>query len=89
MANVSKTTNILEAAGFRGPVEGPVTGDVTGEVTGQVILPKSTVAELPSAADNTDALRSCSNGNAGAACLVYSDGTNWKVVALGATASAT
>lgn len=30
----------------------------------------------------------CTNGNAGAKCLAVSDGSNWKVVALGATISA-
>lgn len=52
-------------------------------------LPTYTVAQLPAAAANAGNLVRCSNGSAGAACLVFSDGTNWKVVAIGATASAT
>lgn len=48
-----------------------------------------TVATLPAAASNVGRTLYCSNGSAGSPCLVTSDGTNWKVVALGLTASAT
>lgn len=50
-----------------------------------------TVAQLASApmlpATNTGKLVACSNGNAGQPCLAYSNGTAWKVIALGATAA--
>ena len=52
-------------------------------------LPTYTVATLPSASRNPRAMAYCSNGNAGAACVVVSNGSAWKVVALGSTASAT
>lgn len=49
-----------------------------------------TVASLPSAATaGAGAMLYCSNGDAGAPCLVVSDGATWRRVALGATASAT
>lgn len=55
-----------------------------------VLLTGVAVAGLPSAATaGAGAVMYCTNGNAGAKCLVVSDGTNFKVVALGATASAT
>lgn len=54
-----------------------------------VHLPTYAVAGLPSAStEGAGAAVYCSNGNAGAKCLAVSDGTNWKVVALGATVSA-
>jgi len=54
-----------------------------------VHLPTYDVAGLPSAAtEGAGAAVYCSNGNAGAKCLAVSDGSNWKVVALGATVSA-
>jgi len=46
-----------------------------------------TVAELPAAASNVGRVVYCSNGSAGSPCAVISDGTNWKVVAIGATAA--
>jgi len=54
-------------------------------------LPRKTVADLaidfptPQAGD----IVNLSNGNAGAACLAVYNGSAWKVIALGATASAT
>lgn len=48
-----------------------------------------TVATLPDAAACKNCIAYCSNGSAGSPCLVFSNGTNWKVVALGATAAAT
>lgn len=57
---------------------------------GKVVSGSYTVAQLPAAsAANAGEIRYCSNGAAGQPCLVYSNGTAWKVVALGATASAT
>jgi hypothetical protein len=54
-------------------------------------LPRKTVADLatdfpsPQAGD----IVNLSNGDGGDPCLAVYDGTNWKVIALGATASAT
>lgn len=48
-----------------------------------------TVATVPPAASYKGRLINVSNGAAGANCLAWSDGTNWKVIALGATISAT
>lgn len=45
------------------------------------------LADLPSAVANPYAVVYCLNGNAGAACVAVSNGTAWKVVALGATVS--
>jgi hypothetical protein len=39
------------------------------------------------AAAHQDKIVVCSNGNAGAKCLAYSDGTNWKIITLGANIS--
>lgn len=51
-------------------------------------LPTFAVAGLPSAAANSGRVVRCSNGNAGQPCLAFSDGTNWKVIAQGATVAA-
>lgn len=51
-------------------------------------LQSFTVANVPSAADWKQRLIWVTNGNAGAACVGASDGTNWKVIALGATIAA-
>lgn len=53
-------------------------------------LISQTVAQLNAnypASSWANGLVVCSNGNAGARCLALSDGTNWKVIALGATIS--
>jgi subtilisin family serine protease len=47
-----------------------------------------TVATLPAAAANVGRVVYVTNGKAGAACAAISDGTNWKVVDIGATAAA-
>ena len=47
-----------------------------------------TVANVPAAADWKFRMIWVTNGNAGAACVAVSDGTNWKVIALGATIAA-
>lgn len=63
---------------------------LTGAVTlGNIIkLKEHTVANAPSAATaGAGAVIYLSNGNAGAKCAAMSDGTNWKVIALGATAA--
>lgn len=51
-------------------------------------LQSFTVATVPSAADWKNRMIWVTDGNAGAACVAVSDGTNWKVVALGATIAA-
>jgi hypothetical protein len=61
--------------------------------TGEGIqYPSFTVAQLTgtmSAANNPRRIVWVSNGNAGAACLAVSDGTNWLRIALGAAVAAT
>ena len=52
------------------------------------VVPTYTVATLPDAAANAGVLIRVSDGNAGAACLALSNGADWKVIALGATAAA-
>lgn len=52
-----------------------------------VSLPSYTVATLP--AGFSGYMAWCSNGDAGSPCLTVHNGTNWKVVPLGATVSAT
>jgi len=44
-----------------------------------------TVANVPPAADNKNALIYVSNGASGSPCLAVSDGTNWKQVAISGT----
>ena len=62
-------------------------GDITNA---DIKLPQYTVATLPTAqASNTGIVFYCTNGDAGSPCLAVSNGTNWKVVAFGATVSAT
>ena len=67
----------------------PVNGVV--QIVDCIRLPRKTVADLaidfptPQAGD----IVNLSNGNAGQPCLAIYNGTNWKVIALGATASAT
>ena len=52
-------------------------------------LDSSAVAALPPAAANVGKLRYVANGNAGAPCLAYSNGTSWLRIALGTAVSAT
>ena len=47
-----------------------------------------TVATLPAASSCLGQVAYVSNGAAGAPCAAISDGTNWKVIALGATVAA-
>jgi len=47
-----------------------------------------TVATVPAAADNVGRVIYVSDGSAGSPCAAISDGTNWKVVAIGATIAA-
>lgn len=54
-----------------------------------VKVPSHTVANAPSASTyGAGSLIYVTDGNAGSACLAVSDGTNWKVLALGATIAA-
>lgn len=52
-------------------------------------LPRYTVTTLPSASENPDRLIVVTNGNAGAACLAWSNGTSWLRVVPGAAVAAT
>jgi len=53
-------------------------------------LHNTTVANAPSASNwSAGSMIYVTNGDAGSACLGVSDGTNWKVVSLGANISAT
>jgi len=53
-----------------------------------VALPEYTLAQLNALpVKETSMMVYCTNGNAGAACVAVYDGSNWKVVALGATIS--
>ena len=61
------------------------------ELTGsnaQYVLPNYTVATVPSGAE-AGSMIYVTDGNAGSACAAIYDGTNWKVISLGATISAT
>lgn len=46
-----------------------------------------TVASLPAAAENRGRIVQVSDGDAGSWCLAVSDGTDWRVVPLGAVVS--
>jgi uncharacterized membrane protein len=50
-------------------------------------LPSYLLADLPSAVTYAYHMVYCLNGNAGQPCVAVSNGTLWKVVALGATVS--
>jgi uncharacterized membrane protein len=52
-----------------------------------VELPSYLLADLPSAVTYAYHAVYCLNGNAGQPCVAVSNGTDWKVVALGATVS--
>lgn len=52
-------------------------------------LAPQTVAELEALAAGEGDIAYCSNGDAGSKCIAVYDGTNWKVVALASTISAT
>jgi hypothetical protein len=47
-----------------------------------------TVATLPNAAAHTNRIIHVSNGNAGAACLAWSNGTSWLRIVPGAAVAA-
>lgn len=47
-----------------------------------------TVATIPDVAGFKGCMVYVSNGSAGSPCLAYSNGTNWKVVALGSNIAA-
>lgn len=52
-------------------------------------LARYTVTTLPSASENPDRLIVVTNGNAGAACLAWSNGTSWLRIVPGAAVAAT
>jgi subtilisin family serine protease len=64
--------------------------ELTSEIATKQNLTGNTfaVATLPAAAANVGRVVYVTNGKAGAACAAISDGTNWKVVDIGATAAA-
>ena len=64
----------------------PTTGKINIEEILQ--LKPQTLTELNARSDQEEGdLAYCSNGNSGSKCLAVYDGSNWKVVALGATIS--
>ena len=64
----------------------PATGKINIEEILQ--LKPQTLAQLNARSDKEEGdLAYCSNGNSGSKCLAVYDGSNWKVVALGATIS--
>ena len=64
----------------------PTTGKINIEEILQ--LKPQTLTELNARSDKEEGdLAYCSNGNSGSKCLAVYDGSNWKVVALGATIS--
>ena len=64
----------------------PTTGKINIEEILQ--LKPQTLTELNARSDKEEGdLAFCSNGNGGSKCLAVYDGSNWKVVALGATIS--
>lgn len=63
---------------------------ITEALKDAVTMDEYAVAGLPAAAAaNRGKLVYCSDGANGAACLAYSNGTNWLRVVLGAAVSAT
>ena len=65
----------------------PDTGRVSIEDI--ILLTPKTVAELTALSAFEGDVAYCSNGDAGSKCIAIYDGSNWKVVSLGATISAT
>ena len=64
----------------------PTTGKINIEEI--LHLKPQTLTELNARSDKEEGdLAYCSNGNSGSICLAVYDGSNWKVVALGATIS--
>lgn len=92
MPTVAERTTLLNAR-MNTNSSGPVgKADIIAALEAfQTIPGPYTVATLASAIppeDHAGKIVYCSDGNAGAACLVYSNGTDWKVIALGSTAAA-
>jgi hypothetical protein len=59
-------------------VEAPI---LKGALDGTIKVPSYAFASLPAAASNSGVIVYTTNGVAGAAGLLRSDGTNWKVIA--------
>ena len=53
----------------------------------KIDLKPYTVATLPTASTHSGHIVSCTDGDAGSPCVAFSDRSNWKVIALGATVS--
>lgn len=64
------------------------TRDINAAIHAASTLDTFAVADLPDAADYAGKLVHLSDGNAGAECLAFSNGTAWKVVTLGAAPAA-
>lgn len=83
-SNVSITGGTISGTTFTGTItSGNRTG---GSITGtNITLETFAVATAPSGSAGD--IGYCTDGDAGAACLAVHDGSNWKVVSLGATVS--
>lgn len=53
----------------------------------KIDLKTYTVATLPTASTHTGYIVYCTDGDTGSPCVAVSNGTSWKVIALGATVS--
>ena len=63
----------------------PKLGEVgTKSITQALVASEYTVATVPSAAGHKGRIIYVSNGNAGTACLAYSNGTSWLRIVFGA-----
>lgn len=69
-------------------VEG-VQAAIDSDASGPFKLASYSVAELPSASANAQAIIWCDNGASGLPCLAVSNGVSWLRVTLGAAVSAT
>ena len=72
--------DVVLRAGSGGTADGKI------RALDEMTLLVSTVANLPAGEEGSVVY--CSNGDAGSPCLAVHNGTDWKVVALGATVSA-
>ncbi len=90
LTGTTTANTVAASVAVTAPAATFTTGNVTTLVMNGLATVKSyTVATVPAATSHAGAVVYLTDGNAGAACLAVSNGTAWKVVALGATASAT
>lgn len=93
LANLAHKSVEDRQAALEAEFAAKATATATAQATADAAQPKTgntfAVAGLPAAASNVGRVVYCSNGSAGSPCAAISDGTDWKVVALGATVSAT